>query len=110
VLVPCKPSLVDFLAINKTLDIIDQERRKRPALRAAVVLTQIIAGTDFAQTIRAHLEPYGFPVLSATMGNRVAFARSWMNGPSIFEGTGNPKAQADIEAIGAELIDLLSNP
>ena len=110
VLVPCKASLVDFLAINKTLDILDLECRKRPALRVAVVLTQTIAGTDFAQTIRKHLEKYGFPILKAELGNRVCFARAWMNGPSVFEGTGNPKAQADIEAIGSELIDLLANP
>lgn len=110
VLVPCKASLVDFLAIHKTLELLAQARRERPGLRVAVVLTQTVHGTDLAATLRKHLERYGFPVLRAELGNRVAFARAWAHGPSVFEGGANPKAIADIEAIGAELIDLLAHP
>ena len=56
ILVPCKASPLDFLAIGDTLDLIRRSRDKRPELLAAIVLTMTITGTDFTTSIRRELE------------------------------------------------------
>ena len=106
VLVPCKASPLDFLAIGDTLDLIRQTKMKRPELIAAVVLTMTITGTDFTTSIRRELEKTEFPVLKTEIGNRVAYMRSLLRSNTVL-GDDNPKAREEIENLGKELIALL---
>jgi chromosome partitioning protein len=108
ILVPCKASPLDFLAIGDTLDLIRQTRAKRKELIAAVVMTMVITGTDFTTQIRTELEKTEFPVLKTEIGNRVAYMRSLLKSNTIL-GDENPKAREEIEALGKELISLLKN-
>lgn len=108
ILVPCKASPLDFLAIGDTLDLIRQAKIKRKDLIAAVVMTMVITGTDFTTQIRIELEKTEFPVLKAEIGNRVAYMRSLLKSNTVL-GDENPKAREEIEALGKELISLLKN-
>jgi chromosome partitioning protein len=109
VLVPCKASPLDFLAIGDTLDLIRTAKAKRPSLLAAVVLTMTITGTDFTTRIRSELEKSEFPVLSTEIGNRVAYMRSLLSSNTVLGGDENSKAASEIEALGQELISLLQS-
>ncbi|MHB9118313.1 MAG: AAA family ATPase [Burkholderiales bacterium] len=106
VLVPCKASPLDFLAIGDTLDLIRETKERRPELLAAVVLTMTITGTDFTSNIRRELEKTEFPVLSTEIGNRVAYMRSLLRANTVL-GDENRKAWDEIEQLGKELISLL---
>lgn len=106
VLVPCKASPLDFLAIGDTLDLIREAQRERPQLLAAVALTMTIAGTDFTSSIRRELEKTEFPVLKTEIGNRVAYMRSLLRANTVL-GDENRKAWGEIENLGLELISLL---
>jgi len=106
VLVPCKASPLDFLAIGDTLDLIRKTKAERPELIAAVVLTMTITGTDFTRNIRQELEKNEFPVLKTEIGNRVAYMRSLLRSNTVL-GDDNPKAREEIENLGKELISLL---
>ena len=108
ILVPCKASPLDFLAIRDTLEWIRQAKIKRKDLIAAVVMTMVITGTDFTTQIRIELEKTEFPVLKAEIGNRVAYMRSLLKSNTVL-GDENPKAREEIEALGKELISLLKN-
>jgi chromosome partitioning protein len=108
VLVPCKASPLDFLAIGDTLDLIREARKKRPELVAAVVLTMTITGTDFTSSIRRELEKTEFPVLQTEIGNRVAYMRSLLRANTVL-GDENRKAWDEIEGLGKELISLLQS-
>jgi len=108
VLVPCKASPLDFLAIGDTLDFIREAKGRNPALMAAVVLTMTITGTDFTASIRRELEKTEFPVLKTEIGNRVAYMRSLLRADTVL-GDENRKAWGEIESLGAELISLLQN-
>ena len=108
ILVPCKASPLDFLAIGDTLHLIRQAKTKRKDLIAAVVMTMVITGTDFTTQIRTELEKTEFPVLKAEIGNRVAYMRSLLKSNTVL-GDENPKAREEIEALGKELISLLKN-
>lgn len=106
VLVPCKASPLDFLAIGDTLDLIRQTKMQRKDLIAAVVLTMTITSTDFTTSIRQELEKTEFPVLKTEIGNRVAYMRSLLRSNTVL-GDDNPKAREEIENLGKELISLL---
>ena len=108
VLVPCKASPLDFLAIGDTLNFIREAQKSRPALLAAVVLTMTIPGTDFTTSIRRELEKTEFPVLATEIGNRVAYMRSLLRTDTVL-GDDNRKAWGEIERLGAELISLLKD-
>ena len=108
VLVPCKASPLDFLAIGDTLDLIRQAKAKRKELVAAVVLTMTITGTDFTTSIRQELEKTEFPVLKTEIGNRVAYMRSLLTSNTVL-GDENRKAREEIENLGKELISLLQS-
>jgi chromosome partitioning protein len=106
VLVPCKASPLDYLAIGDTLDLIREVKAKRPELATAVVLTMVIAGTDFTTNIRKELEKTEFPVLKTEIGNRVAYMRSLLRSNTVL-GDENRKAWEEMESLGKELISLL---
>lgn len=106
VLVPCKASPLDFLAIGDTLDLIREVQSRRPGLLGAIVLTMTIAGTDFTTNIRGQLEKTEFPVLKTEIGNRVAYVRSLLRANTVL-GEENRKAWEEIESLGKELISLL---
>lgn len=106
VLVPCKASPLDFLAIGDTLDLIRRTKAKRSELIAAVVLTMTITGTDFTTSIRRELEKTEFPVLKTEIGNRVAYMRSLLRSNTVL-GDENRKAWSEVEGLGKEIISLL---
>ena len=108
VLVPCKASPLDFLAIGDTLDLIRQAKAKREQLVAAVVLTMTITGTDFTTSIRQELEKTEFPVFKTEIGNRVAYMRSLLTANTVLADE-NRKARDEIESLGKELITLLQS-
>jgi chromosome partitioning protein len=106
VLIPCKASPLDYLAIGDTLDLIREAKVKRPELVSAVVLTMVIAGTDFTTDIRKELEKTEFPVLKTEIGNRVAYMRSLLRANTVL-GDENRKAWDEVESLGKEIISLL---
>lgn len=106
VLVPCKASPLDFLAIGDTLDLIREAKLKRKELIAAVVMTMTITGTDFTSSIRRELEKTEFPVLKTEIGNRVAYMRSLLRANTVL-GDENRKAWDEVESLGKEIISLL---
>jgi chromosome partitioning protein len=104
VLVPCKPSPLDALAVVQTVALVREEQALRPSLAAAIVLTMTPPGTGFPAQIRQHLGRCGLPILAVEIANRVAYARSLLfsAGPPA-----DRKAKAEIARLGQEIIDLL---
>lgn len=89
------------------MEYIEEIRLTRnPALASAVVLTMVIAGTEFTGQIRQHLQASGLKVLRAQIGNRVSYARSLLKGNSVKAEDGG-KAWAEIDALGLEIVAFL---
>jgi len=106
VLIPCKASPFDALAVVQTIGLIKEEQERKPALTAAIVLTMTIAGTGFPQQIREGLEQHGLPILDTEIANRVAYARSLLFSNSVINDD-NAKAKDEVTRLGQEIIDLL---
>lgn len=106
VVVPCKASPLDYLAIGDTLNLIRAVQKDHPELLATIVLTMTISGTDFTQVIKSELEKTEFPVLRTEIANRVAYMRSLLTSNTVL-GEENRKAREEIENFGQEIITLL---
>jgi chromosome partitioning protein len=106
VLIPCKASPLDALAVVQTVALVKEEQARNPSLAAAIVLTMTIAGTGFSKQIREHLEQHGIPILDIEIANRVAYARSLLFANSV-AGETNGKATEEITSLGQEIIELL---
>lgn len=106
VLIPCKASPLDALAVVQTLALVKEEQARNPSLAAAIVLTMTIAGTGFPKQIREHLEQHGLPILDIEIANRVAYARSLLFSNGV-GGEANDKAKDEIARLGQEIIELL---
>ncbi len=108
VLIPCKCSPLDALAIEETIELVKQAQEVFKGLKAGIVINQAITGTDFTKQIRSLLSNYEFPVLDTEIGNRVAYSRSLFNSQSVFVEK-NPKAAQEVAALAEEIISLLQS-
>lgn len=106
VLIPCKASPFDALAVVQTIAMVREEQERNPTLAAAIVLTMTISGTGFPQQIREHLTRHGLPILETEIANRVAYARSLLFSNGVV-GDDNGKAKDEVSRLGDEIIDLL---
>lgn len=102
VLVPCKPSPFDvteaMAAMELLRDIAGSKERKGAPLRYGIVLT-MAQRTAISAQIRQELEHSGAPLMSAQIGQRVAFVETPTAG---FPGAGSVAA-LEIELLAREL-------
>lgn len=106
VLIPCKASPLDALAVVRTVALVKEEQARNPALAAAIVLNMTIAGTGFPRQVREHLEQHGLPVLDIEIANRVAYARSLLFANGVMADK-DGKAKEEIARLAQEIIELL---
>lgn len=108
VLIPCKASPFDALAVVQTIDFINEEKKKNALLSSAIVLTMTVANTTLPEQIRESLKKHGIPILKTEIRNRIAYARSLLfSGHTINDES--KSAKEEIENLAQEIIQLLSN-
>ena len=108
VLIPCKASPLDAIAIENTLEFIKQGLVKNPNLKAGIVMNMTIAGTGFNKEVRAILEQHDFPVLETEIGNRIAYSRSLLLSPSVAVEK-NAKAKKEIDLLITEIFKIIKS-
>ena len=83
VLIPCKPSPLDVreavAAVELVREIAESKERKRRPLRHGIVLT-MAQRTAITAQIREDLVNSGLPIMSAQIGQRVAFVETPLTG------------------------------
>jgi chromosome partitioning protein len=107
VLIPCKASPFDALAVVQTLDFITEEKKKNSLLSSAIVLTMTVANTTLPQQIRESLQKHGVPILNTEIRNRVAYARSLLFAGHVVNDEAK-SAKEEIANLANEIIKLLS--
>lgn len=108
-IIPCKASLFDALAIRQTVAFIeDFKKRHKREFISTVVLTMVISGASLQGQIRDVLKQYNMPVLTTEIGNRVAYAKSLLLSGSVIDDDSG-KARTEIENLATEILSLISN-
>ncbi|MGM5030040.1 ParA family partition ATPase [Tardiphaga sp. 862_B3_N4_1] len=103
VLIPVQPSPFDGWASAEMLALIAEARVYRPELAARFVLNRCAARTVIARETAETLADHDPPVLSATIGQRVAFADMAQSGRLVFEADTYSMAAREIAAFATEV-------
>ncbi len=106
VLLPVIPGVADIWALRETLALLDEARSVRPELPARVALNRIDRTTLARMTAEA-LSDMPVPVLSAGLGNRVAYGEATLAGRSVVDYGTDTAAQLEVRALAAEVMKLL---
>jgi chromosome partitioning protein len=99
VLIPIQPSPPDIWAAEGTLKLAAAEKRK-----VAMVLNRLPASGKLRETITAQLATERKPLLTATIGNRTAFAAAFARGLGITETAPRSIAANELRALLVELL------
>lgn len=107
-IIPCKASLFDALAIRQTLTFIENSKKTSDKnFISVIVLTMVISGSNIQDQIREVLKQHKTPILDTEIGNRIAYAKSLLlTGSIVDDDTG--KARDEIENLAAEILSLIS--
>ena len=101
IIIPVQPSPTDLWATKATLDLAKHEK-----IPVRVVLNRVSANSRLAQTIAAELPE----LTKATLGNRVLFAASLMEGRCATEVDPSSMAAQEIKALVKEITALIADP
>ncbi|OBX17691.1 cobyrinic acid a,c-diamide synthase [Erythrobacter sp. QSSC1-22B] len=102
-LIPVQPSPFDGWASAEMLTLLGEARVYRTDLAARFVLNRCAARTIIGRDTADHLAETEPPRLSASIGQRIAYAASAQSGRLVFEAGGNDRAAAEITAFADEV-------
>ena len=103
VLIPVQPSPFDGWASAEMLSLLGEARIYRPQLAARFVLNRCGARTVIARETAETLADHDPPVLTATIGQRVAFADTARSGRLVSEINEHSPGAREITALCAEI-------
>lgn len=103
VLIPVQPSPFDGWASAEMLTLISEARIYRPELVARFVLNRCGARTVLARETAGTLADHDPPVLSSTIGQRIAFAVAAQSGQLVSELDDDTPAAREIAALADEI-------
>jgi chromosome partitioning protein len=102
-LIPVQPSPFDGWASAEMLALLGEARIYRPQLAARFVLNRYAARTVIARETVETLADHDPPALSATIGQRIAFADAAQTGRLVYELADDTPAAREIVALTAEV-------
>lgn len=103
-LVPVLPSPVDLWASLALREALEVARRRRPALRAWLLVNQLEPRSALSAAMDAALAEFGIPVLNSRLHRRAAYRMAALDGVSVHGlGRRGAAAAAEIEALVDEV-------
>jgi chromosome partitioning protein len=98
VIVPMQPSLVDLWATGPTLDLAEKQKT-----RALLMLNRVPPRGKLLDTIRRKIREEDMPCMKSSLGNRVAFAASMLEGRGVLETAKSGPAAREVLAVLKEV-------
>ncbi|EJF82342.1 hypothetical protein MCU_01545 [Bartonella elizabethae Re6043vi] len=107
VLIPVLPSPYDIWAADGIVKLIDEARVYKENLKSAFVINRKIVNTAIGRDVNEALGIYPVHVLSSSVAQRVIFAEAAAQGKAVYEVDKQGPAAAEIEAVAAEIKELV---
>ncbi|WP_254474525.1 ParA family partition ATPase [Bartonella sp. B1098] len=107
VLIPVLPSPYDIWAADGIVKLIDEARVYKENLKSAFVINRKIVNTAIGRDVNEALGIYPVHVLSSSVAQRVIFAEAAVQGKAVYEVDKQGPAAAEIEAVAAEIKELV---
>ena len=108
VLLPVQASPLDIWATESLVERIHKVREVKPSFVAAFVLNRFNPNTLISRSALSALENLGLPVLSPSLGQRVAYSEAATMGLSVIEYT-DRKAASEIIALVNEIREMIEH-
>ncbi|WP_342659170.1 AAA family ATPase (plasmid) [Sphingomonas sp. NY01] len=108
VLVPVQPSPYDIWAADEVVKLIVEASVFKESLKATFVVNRKVAKTAIGRDVVEALAAYQIPTMTAQIVQRVVFAEAAATGRAVFEIDGKSAAAVEIEAVRAELMELVA--
>lgn len=105
VLIPTKTGILDVMAIRATIALLDQSMKKRPSLRAGIVLNMVMPRTSLTVEVKEALQEYKLPLLPTMIHQRVSYVRSPITA-GVF-GSDDEKAKDEIQSLASDILNQL---
>ena len=104
VVIPVQPSPYDVWAAKDIVDLIGEATTYRETIKSVFVINRRIVNTAIGRDVTEALAGYAIPVVTTTIGQRVAFAESAANGGTVLENDPTSLASREIIALVEELL------
>lgn len=106
-LLPCGPSTPDVWALSESVELVQEVLSLRAEMHAAIVCNRRTATTE-GRTMREALGEVGLPMLSATLGQRVAYSEALAGGCGVSTYARGGAAASEIRLLADEIDDLVN--
>jgi chromosome partitioning protein len=108
VLIPVQPSQYDIWACSDLVQLVkDRQEIADGHPHAVMMVARAVPGTVIERTARDALEAFELPILSSQTCQRQSYVRDIGSGQSVMDLPADNKARLEIEAVTAELLELL---
>ena len=107
VLVPVQPSPYDIWAASEVVDLVKEAGIYKQNQKSVFVVNRKIANTAIGRDVGEALASYELPVLASSVTQRVLFAEAAAQGLAVFELDRSGAAAQEIDAVRAELEELV---
>ena len=105
IVIPVQPSPYDVWSAGEIVKIVNEAKTFKDLQKIVFVVNRKIANTAIGRDVREALSSYPFPVLSATITQRVIFAEAAATGQVVWEIDREGLASKEIEAVLSEIME-----
>lgn len=105
ILVPTKPGFLDAMAVRATVTLLKESMKRKPALKAGIVLNMVMPRTSLTAEVKELLAEYDLPLLPTMIHQRVSYARSPVTN-GVFQ-SDDDKAKSEIQSLVTDILTQL---
>ena len=105
VLIPVQPSPYDVWAADEIVKLIQEVSMHKENLKCLFVINRKVANSAIGRDVAKALKDYPFPVATAAITQRVAFAESAAAGLSVMEHDPKGPASKEIQSLVREILE-----
>lgn len=84
ILIPTRPSFADLDALQVTINLLKKVQKKKPDLKAAIVINMEDSRSVLSQSILPALEQFNVPIFKTMIENRTNYVRSIISENGIY--------------------------
>jgi chromosome partitioning protein len=109
ILIPVQPSPHDVWSAKAIVDLVTEASTFKESLKTAFVVNRKITNTAIGRDVFTALGNYPFPILPASVAQRVAFAESAALGQSVLEVDPTGAAAQEIRTVTHALLEMMTH-
>ena len=106
VLIPVQPSPLDIWACDSLVEMIQARQQVTDGIpSAAFVVSRAKKGTMLAREVTDAISDYGFPILQGAVHDRTVFAKSMIDGSTVFDEAPEGPAAFEVNHLVKQIVE-----